>query len=219
MPRTAPRSLAVALTTCLMLALAAGAPAVASARTLQIGDQGRDVAALKQRLRELGYLPATAGGSRFDAATAFGVRAFQHYAGLARDGVHGPQTRRALRDASRPRPRMRGSRKRIEVDLRRQIVLLIRNGRVVRVIAVSTGGPGNETPRGRFSVQRQERRSWSVPFRVWLDWASYFHAGYAFHAYRSVPPYPASHGCVRVPPAFAREVYRFARGGTSVVVG
>jgi hypothetical protein len=33
-----------------------------------------------------------------------------------------------------------------------------------------------------------------------------------------VPPYPASHGCVRVPPPFAQELYEFASQGTVVVV-
>jgi lipoprotein-anchoring transpeptidase ErfK/SrfK len=33
-----------------------------------------------------------------------------------------------------------------------------------------------------------------------------------------VPGYPASHGCVRVPAAFAAEVYEFAGQGMPVVV-
>jgi hypothetical protein len=45
-------------------------------------------------------------------------------------------------------------------------------------------------------VFRKELRSWSVPF----------------------PPFPASHGCVRVPAPEARGVYEFASLGTAVVV-
>ena len=40
--------------------------------------------------------------------------------------------------------------------------------------------------------------SWSVPFSTWMPWASYFVGGIAFHAYGSVPSYPASHGCIRM---------------------
>ena len=65
---------------------------------------------------------------------------------------------------------------------------------------------------------RREQRSWSYSYRVWLTWAAYFNRGIAFHGYRTVPVYAASHGCVRVPFPFARELYAFARLGTRVDV-
>ena len=83
---------------------------------------------------------------------------------------------------------------------------------------VSTGTKGYATPAGTFSVFRKERMSWSVPFSQWLPWASYFFQGIAFHEYASVPTYPASHGCVRVPGPEARYLYRFADIGLKVVV-
>ena len=57
-----------------------------------------------------------------------------------------------------------------------------------------------------------------MPFQVWLPLASYFNQGIAFHEYPDVPPYPASHGCVRVPAPEAHGVYDFASIGTAVVV-
>ena len=57
-----------------------------------------------------------------------------------------------------------------------------------------------------------------MPFRTWLPYASYFNRGIAFDEYPEVPPYAASHGCVRVPSAEARLVYRFATLGTRVFV-
>ena len=57
-----------------------------------------------------------------------------------------------------------------------------------------------------------------MPFSVWLPWASYFVGGIAFHEYPDVPPYPASHGCVRVPAPEAPLVYEFARLNTVVKV-
>jgi lipoprotein-anchoring transpeptidase ErfK/SrfK len=105
----------------------------------------------------------------------------------------------------------------VQIDTRRQVMLLVEGGRVVRAIHVSTGA-GGRTPLGHFSVYRKERLSWSVPFSVWMPWASYFRGGFAMHAYPSVPSYPASHGCVRVPPVEAPGVYAFAGYGTPVWV-
>jgi lipoprotein-anchoring transpeptidase ErfK/SrfK len=85
----------------------------------------------------------------------------------------------------------------------------------VRAIHVSTGA-GGATPLGRFSVYRKELMSWSVPFQTWMPYASYFYGGYAMHAYPSVPAYPASHGCVRLPAVEAPGVYAFASFGSPV---
>ena len=65
---------------------------------------------------------------------------------------------------------------------------------------------------------RKELRSWSVPFKQLLPYASYFNAGIAFHEYADVPTYAASHGCVRVPAPEAPGVYAFASNGTTVIV-
>ena len=89
---------------------------------------------------------------------------------------------------------------------------------MVRAIHVSTGAPGRATPSGSFRVYRKERMSWSRPFSTWLPYASYFTGGVALHEYPSVPAYPASHGCVRVPHDDAPTVYDFATDDTRVVV-
>ena len=191
----------------------------AEARTLKVGDRGADVQALNQRLAALSYLPAGSNGTTFTQATRHAVIAAQKWHRLSRDGVVGPRTASVLETASRPRPVSSGrSGRRVEVLLRRQVALLIVDGRVQRTIAVSSGKPGYSTPAGSFRVFRKEVRSWSYPYRVWLPYASYFYRGVAFHGYASVPTYPASHGCVRIPLDFMREVYAFARLGTPVRV-
>ena len=192
--------------------------APAAAQPLRPGDQGERVRSLNQRLISLGYLPGGRAGTSYDSATFHAVMAVQKWNGLTRDGVTGPRTRAALRDAARP-SRSRKPGRRIEVSLSRQVALLIdRAGTVRRTISVSTGAPGHDTPRGSFRVFRKELRSWSVPYRVWLPYASYFNAGIAFHEASDVPAYPASHGCVRVPEPFAAEVYAFASRDTDVRV-
>jgi lipoprotein-anchoring transpeptidase ErfK/SrfK len=103
------------------------------------------------------------------------------------------------------------------VLLDRQVALLIDGDRVQRIVHISTGA-GGRTPTGSFHVFRKERMSWSVPFSVWMPWASYFVGGIAFHEYGSVPAYPASHGCVRVNRYDAPVLYDFAVSGTPVDV-
>jgi len=173
---------------------------------------------LQQQLADLGYLPSTAVDGLYGYQTNQAVIAFQAWEGLARDGVAGPQTKGALAKAKRPEPFADGPSKRIEVERALGVALLIRHDKVVRAIHVSTGAPGRETPAGTFKVFRKELRSWSVPFQVWLPYASYFNNGIAFHEYPDVPAYPASHGCTRVPAPEAPVVYAFATIGTTVVV-
>ena len=184
----------------------------------QYGTRSTGAVWLQRKLARLGYLPASGVDGVVGYRTQQAVMAFQSWEGLARDGVAGPQTRAALRTAKRPRPSAKRPKRLMEVRIGRGVLMLVRNGRAVRTIHISAGSPGNETPTGRYSVFRKELQSWSVPFSTWLPYASYFNNGIAFHEYPDVPPYPASHGCVRVPAPEAPLVYRFARMGTTVVV-
>lgn len=172
---------------------------------------------LRTRLAQLGYLPAGAGPEVSAERTRDAILAFQSWEGLERTGAAGRVTLTRLAEASRPAP-LPGSGTRIEVHINRQVVLLVEGRTVVRAIHVSTGAAATPTPMGSFRVYRQERQSWSVPFRVWLPWTSYFNRGIAFHGYPEVPTYRASHGCVRIPLAEAPTVYAFARLGVLVRV-
>jgi hypothetical protein len=186
-------------------------------RVLRPGSRGPAVERLSRRLSSLGYLPRSAVGPYYGEALRFAVVAFQKQEGLTRDGEAGREVWRRLERAQRPRPRFHRSGRALEVSLSRQLVYLVRNGRVEQAIAVSSGANGR-TPVGSYRIYRKERMSWSVPFSVWMPWASYFVGGIAFHSYRDVPSYPASHGCVRVAPPFAKRLYFFAPIGTPVTV-
>ncbi|TKK86110.1 murein L,D-transpeptidase [Herbidospora galbida] len=92
----------------------------------------------------------------------------------------------------------------VEVDLRRQLMMVVRGGKVVKVFNTSSGngkpyGGGKiaTTPRGVFTVQRQVDKMEKSPLGL-LYRPKYFHGGYAIHGSGYVPPKPASHGCVRV---------------------
>jgi peptidoglycan hydrolase-like protein with peptidoglycan-binding domain len=183
---------------------------------LRLGSTGPAVQALQTRLAALRYLPAVAVDEHFGLRTWHAVVAFQGWSGVACDGVVGPQTRGAL-DAARA-PEAWSTRPGFEIHVPQQVLLMIRAGRVTRAIHVSTGA-GGSTPTGHFRVVRRERMSWSSTFGVWMPYAQYFSDGYALHGFPSVPTYPASHGCVRVPEPEAVAVWRFGRRGTRVWVG
>ena len=159
--------------------------------SLRIGSHGPAVLALKQRLSELKYaLPGVDAG--FGYATFEAVVAFQKVHGLPRTGQVGPGFWRLLFRTAAPRPRVGGG-DYLEVDKSRQVLMEVRDGKVERVVHVSTGATGN-TPVGTWRVYR-EVFGW--------DWVlyhpMYFLRGFAIHGYPSVPAWPASHGCVRIP--------------------
>jgi lipoprotein-anchoring transpeptidase ErfK/SrfK len=178
----------------------------------------RTVEAVQQKLAELGYLPVSGVDGTWDSQSQAATIAFQKWEGLDRDGIPGPLTQGALASAQRPKPLTRGGGTRMEVLLDRQLLLLVRDGRVARAIHVSTGKRGFRTPTGRYEIVRKRRKSWSFPYKVWLPWASYFVRGIAIHQSGLVPVRPASHGCVRVPRSSARWLFRRAIVGTPVTV-
>jgi hypothetical protein len=172
---------------------------------------------LQELLRDLGFLGAGGVTGELDDRTGVAVLGFQKWAGLPRTGIPDAATARALERTIRPSPLRREPGRRIEVLLDRQVALLVDGDRVRRVVHISSGA-GGATPAGSFRVFRKERMSWSVPFSVWMPWASYFVGGIAFHEYPVVPTYPASHGCIRVNRYDAPVLYDFAAHGTRVDV-
>ena len=85
-------------------------------------------------------------------------------------------------------------------------------------MAVSTGARGTKRRAVASRSIDANLGPWSFSYGVWLPWAAYFVRGIAFHGYPTSRPTAASHGCVRVPPPFAEDLYSFARIGTTVVV-
>jgi lipoprotein-anchoring transpeptidase ErfK/SrfK len=184
-----------------------------TARTVQpnltLGSRGAGVLALERRLRELHYaLPRV--DARYDLDTYQAVLAFQKVNGLPWTGRTDTRVWRALAGAHVPFARYRGTH--IEVSKSRQYLLVVRDGRVQEVVHISTGATGN-TPIGRWHVYRK------VVGWDWVLWYPvYFLRGFAIHGYPSVPAYPASHGCVRVPMWIAPKLFaQIARGQTIYV--
>lgn len=183
--------------------------------TLRWGNRGAGVRRLQARLAALRYLPTRSASGVFGDRTWHAVVALQGWEGLHRDGVVGPATRAALREAQPPRA-WDQLRRGLQLDLGRQVLLLVSDGIATRAVHISSGRPGHCTPTGRFTVYRRERLAWSERYQAWMPYALYFYGGYAIHGYPDVPAQPASHGCVRVPMVEAPTVWSFTPVGTPV---
>jgi peptidoglycan hydrolase-like protein with peptidoglycan-binding domain len=176
---------------------------------LALGSRGPSVRALEQRLRELRYaLPRADGLYGLDTHQA--VLAFQKVERLPWTGRVDRRVWIRLWHAHIPRARFPGTH--IEVSKGRQVLLVVRGGVVESVVHVSTGATGN-TPLGRWRVYRKVT-GWD-----WVLWyPMYFLRGFAVHGYPDVPPYPASHGCIRVPMWIAPTLFRDRTIGDSIYI-
>ena len=127
------------------------------------------------------------------------VYAFQKVQGLERTGVVDASFWTRLADPRIPQPRYRQPADHLEVDKTHQVLYVVRDGEIALISPVSTAGiAGYYTPEGRFAIYRKVSGYDPSPLGVLLN-PMYFVGGYAVHGNPSVPPYPASHGCVRVP--------------------
>jgi Putative peptidoglycan binding domain/L,D-transpeptidase catalytic domain len=174
------------------------------------GSSGANVRELERRLSDLGFALAAV-DSYYGRDTSDAVIAFQKLSGLPRTGRLDAHSARILARARRPQARYRGSH--IEVDKRRQVLFVVRRGRVSLVVHTSTGATGN-TPVGRWHVY-SKGRGWNA---LSMYDSSYFLRGFAIHGYPSVPVYPASHGCVRVPIWVAPRLFSLIHYGTAVYI-
>ena len=93
--------------------------------------------------------------------------------------------------------------KHVEFDWSRQVLVLADNGRPYRVYHTSSGAPATPTVFGTFRFYRKTPGTNAKG----MVHSTYFIRGYAIHGYASVPTYPASHGCLRVPIPNARSIY------------
>lgn len=193
------------------------------------GATGEQVAALEQRLVSLHFDVGRLDAS-FDGDTAHAVVAFQKVAGLPRTGRVTQEVADALASAQ-PQPALvpGGGATRVEIDLPRQVLFIYQGDALVKILPVSTGSGKRycaegecgiaDTPAGAYQVQgripgwRKSRlgRLWNP---VYFDQKK----GLAIHGYASVPPEPASHGCVRIPMFAARWLFDSIPDGTPVYV-
>jgi peptidoglycan hydrolase-like protein with peptidoglycan-binding domain len=171
------------------------------------GEAGPEVTAVQRRLADLGYWVGNGLSAKFDNNTTQAVYAFQKVEGLPTTGKVDPATRQRLAAAARPKPASPAG-DLIEVDKARQVLMVVRGGQAQYTFNISSGtersytykGESRQasTPEGRFAIFREvDGYRESHLGRMYRP--KYFHPrGFAFHGSPFVPPYPASHGCVRL---------------------
>jgi lipoprotein-anchoring transpeptidase ErfK/SrfK len=174
------------------------------------GSAGPSAYELDRRLHELHYALGRVDGY-FGQDDVDAVIAFQKLHGLPRTGRVDARFWRELQGASTPQARYPGDH--VEISKGRQVLFVVRDGKVALIVPVSTGATGN-TPLGHWRVYSR------VPgFNAKaMYYSSFFVGGFAIHGYHSVPPYPASHGCVRIPLWAAVRVYSLIDYGTAVYI-
>jgi len=108
---------------------------------------------------------------------------------------------------------------RVVISLPDQRAYVFKDGKLWDSTRVSTGRKGRRTPVGTYTIL--EKAVWHrsnkysnapMPYMQRITWGGVaLHAGY-------VPGYPASHGCIRMPRAFAKRLYRITNFSSTVVV-
>lgn len=202
-------------------AYATGAGLSARSRSVDViqrsagsGQRGLHVVFLQHRLRDVRYLVGLSGV--YDDATARAVLAYRKVNGMDR-------TYSANRTIFERLAHKRGKfhihypshGKHVEADLSKQVLALTdRQGKLFRVLIMSSGKPSTPTVRGSFSVYSKTPGTNSKG----MVNSNYFHGGYAIHGYPDVPTYAASHGCVRIPIPNARFMFHWLAYGDPVDV-
>ncbi len=194
---------------------------------LSWGASGPVVAAYQLRLKQLHFDPGTLDGV-YGVDTNYAVTTVDKLYGLARDGRITPAVQAAL-EHFRYRPALpRAEGDRVEINLDTEVLTVYKHWQPILVTTTSTGSGehfcgGSDgcqyaiTPTGHFHFQFLHS-GWDNGKlgRMWNPY--YFNGGIAVHGLQSVPAYPASHGCARIPMDIANYFPLLVTKGESVYV-
>lgn len=109
---------------------------------------------------------------------------------------------------------------RVVISLENQLAFLYKGNMLVAAASISSGKEGRESPAGVFQIlskatMHRSRKYDNAP----MPFAQFFtDYGVALHAGHN-PGHPASHGCIRLPSAFAKKLFAVTDVGTTVLVG
>jgi hypothetical protein len=168
------------------------------------GERGVKVLLLQRALLEQGFATPVTG--YYDDGTARGVLAFRKTNGMGWDGYATTEVyAKLMRHQGAYQLRYPKAGKHVEFDWSRQVVVLAKRGKPYRTYHTSSGTPATPTVFGtyRFYLQTPGTNAKGMVH------SSYFIRGYAIHGYASVPNYPASHGCLRVPIPNAASIFNW----------
>jgi lipoprotein-anchoring transpeptidase ErfK/SrfK len=177
------------------------------------GAHGRATRLLQKGLRALAYVTPVNG--RYDDATGRAVLAFRKVNGMAR--VETPSTaifKKLFRGKGAFTLKHPEAGRHVEFDWSRQVLVFAQGGRAVRIYHASSGKPSTPTVFGTFHFYSKTP---GTNAKGMVD-SNYFIGGYAVHGYAEVPPYAASHGCIRVPIPNAASIYSWIKLGETIFV-
>jgi len=109
---------------------------------------------------------------------------------------------------------------RVVISLSDQMAYVYRGDTLMAATTISTGRDDKPTPSGIFSVLNKTPMYRSKKYdNAPMPFAEFFEPhGIAMHGGYN-PGYPASHGCIRLPTAFAKKLYSVTDVGTPVYIG
>jgi peptidoglycan hydrolase-like protein with peptidoglycan-binding domain len=191
------------------------------------GSSGPSVLAYEARMKELHFDPGPVDGS-FDQATEYAVVTVQKYFGLPRTGVIDTAVDMVLSHFHYMPAQPLSEPDRVEVDLDKQVLTLYKDWQPELLTTTSTGSgeyfcggvDGCQyaiTPTGHFHFYSLYK-GWQKGKLGTMFNPFYFNGSIAVHGLDSVPSYPASHGCVRIPLRIADYFYTLVHDGESVFV-
>jgi hypothetical protein len=180
---------------------------------LDPGQNNSDVRLFNSLLRHKKYYVST--GSGYGSPTERAVMAFRKVNKMPRSYNASPEIFRKLADdkggfkLQRP-----GAGRHVEVDISRQVMVLADHGKAQHIVHVSTGAPATPSDRGSYRFYRRQPgyNSLGMYFSV------YYNRGEAIHGYHTVPPYNASHGCIRNPIPNSVFIYNLVQLGMPIFV-
>lgn len=180
---------------------------------LDPGQHNSQVHLFNELLRKQGYYVGV--DKSYDPGTSRAVMAFRKTNNMKRTFNASPEIFRMLANGdgsfhlARP-----GLGRHVEVDISRQVMVLADHGKPQYIFHVSTGAPSTPTIRGTYNFYSRQPGYNSVG----MYYSVYFRGGYAIHGYHSVPPYNASHGCVRNPIPNSQFIYNWVSIGMPIAI-
>ncbi|MEO8093009.1 MAG: L,D-transpeptidase family protein [bacterium] len=180
---------------------------------LHPGQHGEDVQLFNRLLRRQGYYVSV--GKGYGEPTKRAVMAFRKVNRMSRnfDATSG-MFRRLADGKGSFRLARPGAGRHVEVDVSRQVMVLADHGRAQYIFHVSTGAPATPSDRGTYRFYRRQPGFNSIG----MYYSVYYNRGEAIHGYHSVPPYNASHGCIRNPIPNSRFIYNWVSIGMQIFV-
>ena len=194
---------------------------------LSWGSSGPVLAAYQQRLKALHFDPGSVDGV-FGQDTAYAVTAVEKLLGLPRDGRIGPAVQAGLEHFKYAAAEPKAEGDRVEINLDTQVLTVYKHWQPILITTTSTGSGEHFcggadgcqyaiTPTGHFHFYYLHQGWDSGKLgKMWNPY--YFNGGIAVHGLASVPSYPASHGCARIPMDIANYFPLLVTKGESVYV-